>query len=101
MQICTWYPFKQSNNGEKARKVEEAAKSFCPFQMIGRYTSASEGGECTAQEEQQQVACVDEDDTFQEGFELNCTQVTRTLFEAFGLMDVAKQRPVDLALSYL
>jgi hypothetical protein len=82
-----------------ARKVEEAAKSFCPFRMIGRCSSASEVGEGTAQEEQQQVVSVDEDDTFQEGFEFDCTRVTRTLFEAFGLMDVAKQRPLDLALT--
>ena len=89
-----------------ARKVEEAAVSFCPFRMIGRSTTPpSEGGGDIEQELQQQeghgadeVLRV-EDDTFAKGFEFDVAKVTRTLFEAFGLMDIAKQRPVELVLT--
>jgi hypothetical protein len=84
-----------------ARKLEAAAVSFCPFRMFGRgSTSASEGGggDAEHEEQEQEVACL-EDDTFGEGFEFDYTKVTRTLFEAFGLMDVAKQRPVELGLT--
>jgi hypothetical protein len=67
--------------------------------MIGRCSFASEGGgDTTEQEQQKEVACL-EDDTFGEGFEFDCTKVTRTQFETFGLMDVAKQRPVELGLT--
>ncbi len=60
---------------------------------------ASEGeGDTTEQEQQEEVTCL-KDNTFGEGFEFDCTQVTRTLFDAFGLMDVAKQHPVELGLT--
>lgn len=83
-----------------ARKLETAAIHFCPFRMIGRRSTAEQGERGTEEEddEQGEVGCL-EDDTFGEGFEFDYVKVTRTLFEAFGLMDVAKQRPVELGLT--
>ena len=90
-----------------ARKVEEAANSFCPFRMIGRSTttttttSAFQGGADSSeldQQHQEEDVCV-EDETFQEGFEFDFTMLTKTLLESFGIMDVAKQRPIDLSLT--
>jgi hypothetical protein len=49
--------------------------------MIGRSSFASEGERDTTEQEQQEVACL-EDDTVGEGFEFDCTKVTRKLFEA-------------------
>ena len=88
-----------------ARKVEEAAKSICPFRMIGRSTTAtsdSQGGGVDSseldQQHQEEDVCV-EDETFQEGFEFDFTMLTRTLLVSFGLWHVAKQRPIDLSLT--
>jgi hypothetical protein len=74
-----------------ARKLEAAANRFCPFRMIGRMYQDEEGGE--------QGSSIDNDETFGEGFEFDTVKVTRTLFEAFGLLNVAKQRPVKLGLT--
>ncbi|KAI2494593.1 hypothetical protein MHU86_19918 [Fragilaria crotonensis] len=73
-----------------ARKLEAAADRFCPFTMIGRMYQDNEG---------QQGTSVDNDDTFGEGFEFDSIKVTHTLFEAFGLQNIAKQRPVELGLT--
>jgi hypothetical protein len=42
---------------------------------------------------------VDNDDAYAEGFEFDSIKVTQTLFEAFGLLDIAKQQPVELGLT--
>ena len=73
-----------------ARKLEAAANRFCPFTMIGRMYQ---------DDEEEQGSVVDNDDTFGEGFEFDSIKVTQTLFEAFGLLNVAKQRPVELGLT--
>lgn len=76
-----------------ARKLEAAADSHCPFRMIERATFTDQEGDEQFEDES------GEDDTFGEGFEFDATKVTKTLFEAFGLMNVAKRRPVELGLT--
>jgi hypothetical protein len=72
-----------------ARKLEAAALSICPFTMIGR----------TFQDESQHHDEELEDNIVGEGFEFDAVKVTETLFRAFGLMDEAKRRPVELGLA--
>ena len=77
-----------------ARKLEAAAEELCPFTMIGR----------TFQEEStpepEPSLMTDEDNSIVgEGFEFDTVKVTETLFRAFGLMDEAKQRSVELGLA--
>ena len=76
-----------------ARMVEAAAESYCPFTMIGR----------TFQDvEDENVNSLDadgSDDEIGEGFEFDAVKVTATLFEAFGLTNVARRRAVELALT--
>jgi hypothetical protein len=76
-----------------ARTLEAAADSHCPFRMIERATFTDQEGDEQFEDES------GEDDTFGEGFEFDATKVTKTLFEAFGLMNVAKRRPVELGLT--
>jgi ferredoxin-thioredoxin reductase catalytic subunit len=83
-----------------ARKLEAAAESHCPFQMLGRTVSIDQHAENEEPDAAIGIIGIDEeDDTFSEGFEFDATKVTKTLFEAFGLMNVAKERPVELALT--
>jgi hypothetical protein len=89
---------------EPLGRLKKLQKFFCPFRMIGRSTtttSASQGGVDSSdldQQHQEEDVCV-EDETFEEGFEFDFTLLTRTLLESFGIMDVAKQRPIDLSLT--
>ena len=68
-----------------ARKVESHAGDLCPFTMIGRAYSDNDDNP--------------NDEDFGEGFEFDIYKTTRTLFEAFGLMEDAKQRSVELGLA--
>jgi hypothetical protein len=70
-----------------ARKLEAAASEICPFTMIGR----------TFRPDLQYDEM--EDNIVGEGFEFDAVKVTETLFQAFGLMDEAKRRPVELGLA--
>jgi hypothetical protein len=72
----------KSTTLRSARKVEAAEDSVCPFSMIG-------------------VGFRDNDDDgdIGEGFEFDAVKLTAILFDAFGLTDVARSRPVDLALT--
>ena len=72
-----------------ARKVEAAAEAYCPFTMIGR---TFQGPDDTNHDE-------NDDNDIGEGFEFDAVKLTKTLFEAFGLLSVAKQRPVELGLA--
>ena len=76
-----------------ARKVEAAAAAFCPFTMIGQTFRDIERDAPVSDDEN------DDDSDIGEGFEFDKIKVTKTLFEAFGLMDVAKTRPVELGLT--
>jgi len=69
-----------------AAKVESNADELCPFMMIGRTfeSSNSTGNDNT---------------DFREGFEFDVIVTTSTLFKAFGLMDDAKERSVELDLA--
>jgi hypothetical protein len=70
-----------------ARIVECNADDLCPFKMIGRIFEARTGdGNNDAYD-------------FGEGFEFDVIKTTATLFNAFGLMDDAKQRSVELGLA--
>ena len=70
--------------------VEAAGERYCPFSMIGR----------TFQHDLENDIDGDgNDDNIGEGFEFDAIKVTETLFEAFGLMSVARTRPVELALT--
>ena len=62
-----------------ARKVEQNADDLCPFKMIGR---SFETAECSNE-------CGTASD-FGEGFEFDVLKTVRTLFDAFGLTDDAK-----------
>jgi hypothetical protein len=77
-----------------ARKVEAIANEFCPFKMIGRTFEEPNG---------LQEDVVDNhhgrDNEVGEGFEFDVVKVTETLFNAFGLMDEAKRRSVEVALA--
>lgn len=64
-----------------ARKVEANADALCPFTMIGRAFDESST------------------DDVGEGFEFDVLKTTKTLFEAFGLMEDAKHRSVELGLT--
>lgn len=64
-----------------ARKVEANADALCPFTMIGRAFDDSSNDEVG------------------EGFEFDVLKTTKTLFEAFGLMEDAKHRSVELGLT--
>ena len=79
-----------------ARKVEAMANEFCPFKMIGRTFEETDNGphEDVFDNHHGQ----DEDDVG-EGFEFDVVKVTETLFNAFGLMDEAKRRSVEVALA--
>lgn len=72
-----------------ARMLEAAAEAFCPFTMIGQ----------TFQGIDDENSNIDQDNDIGEGFEFDAIKVTKTLFEAFGLMEVAKSRAVELALT--
>ncbi len=77
-----------------ARLVEATAENYCPFSMIGQ---TFQGGK----DENMDNTNTDgnHDSNIGEGFEFDAIKVTGTLFEAFGLMDEAKRRPVELALT--
>ena len=82
-----------------ARKLEAAASEICPFTMIGRtfQNSNQQHHEGDGEEEG-----LDDDNTtilVGEGFEFDAAMVTKTLFKAFGLMDEAKRRSVELGLA--
>jgi hypothetical protein len=69
-----------------AAKVESNADELCPFKMIGRtFESSNSTG--------------NDDTDFGEGFEFDVIKTTSTLFEAFGLMDDAKEQSVELGLA--
>jgi hypothetical protein len=68
-----------------ARKLEALAEDYCPFKMIGQ----------TFQDDFD----TENDDSIGEGFEFDAIKTTETLFDAFGLMNEAKRRPVELGLS--
>ncbi|KAI2505590.1 hypothetical protein MHU86_8832 [Fragilaria crotonensis] len=70
-----------------ARKLEAAASAVCPYTMIGRSF-------CTDLQNDEI-----EDNVVGEGFEFDAIKVTETLFRAYGLMDEAKRRPVELGLA--
>ena len=71
-----------------ARMVEAAGDSVvCPFSsMIG--VEFRDNNDVN-----------DNDSDIGEGFEFDAVKVTATLFDAFGLTDVARTRPVELALT--
>ena len=82
-----------------ARKLETAASEICPFTMIGRTfqnnNQQHHGGDGEGEGS-------DDDNTtilVGEGFEFDAAMVTKTLFKAFGLMDEAKRRSVELGLA--
>ena len=74
-----------------ARQLEAAAIDFCPFKMIGR--TFEEGGDDGSEVEGDSRSIVGE------GFEFDTVKVTQTLFKAFGLMNEAKHRSVELGLA--
>ena len=76
-----------------ARKVETMANEFCPFKMIGRTFEEPNGLQDVANEHDGQ------DNEVGEGFEFDVVKVTETLFDAFGLMNEAKRRSVELAIT--
>jgi hypothetical protein len=78
-----------------ARKVEAAAAAFCPFKMIGRTFRDEESNNAQVNDHGDS----DSDSNIGEGFEFNETIMTKTLFDSLGLTDVAKTRPVELALT--
>lgn len=69
-----------------ARMLEAEAERFCPFSMIGQTFQGVDKNN------------LDDGNDIGEGFEFDAIKDTKTLFEAFGLMEVAKRRAVDLAL---
>lgn len=69
-----------------ARMLEAEAERFCPLSMIGQTFQGVDKNN------------LDDGNDIGEGFEFDAIKVTKTLFEAFGLMEVAKRRAVDLAL---
>ncbi|KAI2511868.1 hypothetical protein MHU86_2600 [Fragilaria crotonensis] len=70
-----------------ARMLEAEAERFCPFSMIGQTFQGVDKNN------------LNDGNDIGEGFEFDAIKVTKTLFEAFGLMEVAKRRAVDLALT--
>lgn len=74
-----------------ARKLEAAALDICPFTMIGQTFQRDSQNELNETE--------DDDDPIGEGFEFDAVKVTETLFKAFGLIDEAKRRSVELGLT--
>jgi hypothetical protein len=79
-----------------ARKVEAAALEFCPFKMIGK--TFREDGE-SPEANNSSNNSDSEDSDIGEGFEFDEKALTKTLFDAYGLLKVAKSRPVDLGLA--
>ena len=80
-----------------ARMVEAAGERYCPFSMIGQtFQQNPENADVLNGCDSRGDA---NDDNFGEGFEFDAIKVTETLFDAFGLMNVAKTRPVELALT--
>ena len=75
-----------------ARKQEAAAAELCPFNMIGRTFDED-------LEQEPSMRTEDDDSIVGEGFEFDTVKVTETLFRAFGLMDEAKRRSVELGLA--
>jgi hypothetical protein len=99
-----------------ARKVEVAAEQYCLFRMIGGSVDDNvnvPGFELDNSNENHNVGTdntyvegstecdsrCDEDETFAEGFEFDVVRITRTLSEAFGLADVAKERSIELRIT--
>lgn len=80
-----------------ARKLEAAAKELCPFTMIGRTFQDEETQH--AREHSSTMTDDDDDSVVGEGFEFDTVKVTETLFRAYGLIDEAKQRSVELGLA--
>ena len=76
-----------------ARRLEAAASEFCPFKMIGRTFQEDYS------EDEQGLSAGDGSSIVGEGFEFDTIKVTETLFKAFGLMDEAKHRSVELGLA--
>jgi hypothetical protein len=74
--------------------LEAAAERFCPFTMIGQ-TFQGIDNDATGNDKNSII----DDSDIGEGFEFDAIKATKTLFEGFGLMEVAKRRAVDLALT--
>ena len=70
-----------------AHHLEQYAKDYCPFKMIGRIFNNDSGDDA------------DYDYTFVEGFEFGAIKATTTLFDAFGLTDETKWCSVELGLA--
>lgn len=80
-----------------ARKLEAAAEEFCPFTMIG---SSFQDEETHARGQSSETTEDDDNNSVVgEGFEFDTVKVTDTLFRAYGLIDEAKQRSVELGLA--
>jgi hypothetical protein len=70
-----------------ARRVEAAAEKYCPFKMIDRaYEDIDRDNEY-------------EGPAFGEGFEFEVAMTMRTLLTSYGVMDVAKARPLELSVT--
>ena len=79
-----------------ARKVEAAAAAFCPFKMVGGTFRDEEGESSNTQQINEHG---DSNSDIGEGFQFEETIMTKTLFDSLGLTEVAKTRPVELALT--
>jgi hypothetical protein len=80
---------------QSARLVEASAENYCPFSTIGQ---TFRGGKDKNVDTPILMAMMTE--TLARALNSMPSRVTGMLFEAFGLIDEAKRRPVELALTY-
>lgn len=85
-KYCRGFLPSKSSILRAARKVEQNADALCPFKMIGRlFENADEESSGDAD--------------FGEGFEFDVVKTVRTLLDAFGLTEEAKNRCIELCLT--